>query len=209
MKFMLYVEGWTEYETLSEFLCPWLSEKIGTHVDIHSVRFSGVGELVAELSKKVHTYANSDTAANIIGHIGLADLYGFPQYPDSVKSIKQRSDWARKKMVEKVDHPKFRMYLAVHEVEAWLLSDPSIFPGGIRRALPTRAFEEPETVNFDEPPAKLLHRLYMQEFQRGYKKRVHGKALFHDLKPQKVYEKCAHFQQMLDDMIALAQPAGL
>lgn len=40
--------------------------------------------------------------------------------------------------------------LAVHETEAWLLSDPGIFPAEGRRAFPDRC-RRPETVNFDEP----------------------------------------------------------
>ena len=43
---------------------------------------------------------------------------------------------------------KFRLFFAVHEFEAWLLSQPDIFPREIKNALQNR-IAQPEQVNFD------------------------------------------------------------
>lgn len=37
--------------------------------------------------------------------------------------------------------------------------------------------KEPETVDFDEPPARLLNRVYTAQTRRGYKKTTYGKDL--------------------------------
>jgi hypothetical protein len=209
MKFLLYGEGWTEHEALRGFLRRWLDGQINTRVGIDSVRLEGIDEFVSGVRTKIHTHSNSEKAGNAIGYIGLADVYRFPGYPDSATSVEQRCDWARKKMLRKVDHPKFRMHFAVHEVEAWLLSDPDIFPEAVKKALPGRASHEPEAVDFDEPPGKLLRRLYREKLGQEYKKRVNGPALFRVLDPKKVYAKCPYFRRMLDDMLDLARQAGI
>jgi hypothetical protein len=102
-----------------------------------------------------------------------------------------------------VSHPRFRQHFAVHETEAWLLSDPSILPKQVRAALPRRC-ERPETVNFEEPPAKLLERLYRERVGRSYKKVTDGANLFGKLEPAAICDKCPHARRLLDDMLALA-----
>ena len=98
------------------------------------------------------------------------------------------------------------MYFAVHEVEAWLLSEPKIFPSELHRRIPTKP---PESVNLHNPPAKVLDTLYESAFKRGYKKIVHGKALFDKLDPARAYERCPHLKLMLDDMLDLARRSDL
>ncbi len=43
----------------------------------------------------------------------------------------------------------------------------------------------------------------------SYKKIVDGKALFANLDPNTVYDKCPKFKELLDEMLNLAQSAGL
>jgi hypothetical protein len=116
--------------------------------------------------------------------------------------------WATKELENRVRRDRFKVFFAVHEVEAWLLSNPELFPAPIRKALPAKV-QQPETVNFDEPPAKLLQRLYWEKSKRTYKKLTGGKALFDQLDPQAVYDKCPRFRQMMDTMLQLARSAGL
>jgi hypothetical protein len=59
-------------------------------------------------------------------------------------------------------------------------------------------------VNFDEPPAKLLERLYKEKLHKGYKKVIDGANLFADLKPEVAYGKCPSLQRLMDDMLQLA-----
>ena len=86
------------------------------------------------------------------------------------------------------------------------MSDPEIFPQKVKSALPKK-IEKPETVNFTDPPAKLLERLYLQYTTRSYKKVVHGRELFGKLDPEIAYKKCPRLKELLDKMLELAEEA--
>lgn len=94
----------------------------------------------------------------------------------------------------------------MHEIEAWLLSDASLFPTDVKKASPKKA---PETVNFDTPPAKLLGQLYESKLKRTYKKVTDGENFFPKLSPEVAVEKCPYLKQMLEKMLDLAKDAGL
>jgi len=131
------------------------------------------------------------------------DFYGPTFYPSHLKESKERYDWAKKDIEGKVNQAKFFQFFAVHEVEAWLLSEPNIFPVDVKRALPKK-ISHPETVNFNEPPAKLLERLYPIHVRPSYKKVVNGKELFSKLNPNIAYNKCPNLKELLDKMLYLA-----
>jgi hypothetical protein len=63
-------------------------------------------------------------------------------------------------------------------------------------------------VNFDEPPGKLLGRLYQENLGRGYKKVIDGTNLFQALSPDRAYAKCPALKALLDDMLSLAKHAA-
>ena len=100
------------------------------------------------------------------------------------------------------------MFCSVHEPEAWLFSDPEILPSGVRIALPA-GMKEPEEINFDEPPGKLLEKLYLKHLNKKYKKTGDGSKLFRKLNPEAAYQKCPYLRIMLDEMLKLAHDAGL
>jgi len=138
----------------------------------------------------------------------LLDLYGPTIYPGHLSGAEERYKWAVQELTRKVGQDRFRMYFAVHEVEAWLLSHPEMFPREIVNKFPGRT-DHPETVNFDTPPAKLLDILYSQHLKRHYDKVTNGYDLFRKLDPNEAYHKCPHFATILDEMLELAKQAGL
>ena len=81
-----------------------------------------------------------------------------------------------------------------------------MLPRAVREVLPATP---PEKVNFNEPPAKLLDRLYTSKLSRRYKKTTDGTNLFRALDPAVAYAKCPNLKLLLDDMLQLAQAAGL
>jgi len=204
MKFVLFIEGHTEHKVLPAFFKKWLDPRLSQPVGIKSVRFEGWQELVKDTPKKAGLHLNSLKNNDIIAVIALLDLYGPTFYPDDKKTAQARYNWAKEHLESKVNHSKFRQFFAVHEIEAWLLSNPDLFPAEIKKALYTNA-QHPETINFDEPPAKLLNRLY----KRSYKKVTHGSALFNKLEPDLAYKKCPRLKELFDEMLKLAQEAGL
>lgn len=206
MKFVLFVEGQTERQCLPEFLKRWLDQELQQRVGIQIVKFNGWQHFYDDFEQKALAYINGPQQSQIVAVIGLLDLYGPTFYPQEIQSAEERHDWAVKHFEKKVGHPKFRMFFAVHEVEAWLLSQPEHLPTEVRSALPGRA-NHPETVNFNEPPAKLLDKIYKNRTGKGYKKIVHGRDLFQKLDPTIAAAKCPRFRALMAALKTLAKLA--
>jgi hypothetical protein len=207
MKFVLFVEGYTEDKALPKFLKRWLDPRLDKPVGIKTVRFEGWAELVKDSVQKALMHLNGPDKEEIIAVIALLDLYGPTFYPKKLTSADERYEWAKRDLEKKVGHPKFHQFFAVHETEAWLLANPDLFPIEVKRALPIKS-ARPETVNFDEPPAKLLERLYELKIGRRYKKVTNGRELFGRLDPSVAYGKCPRLKELLDVMLELAEEAG-
>ncbi|HZG69644.1 MAG TPA: DUF4276 family protein [Herpetosiphonaceae bacterium] len=204
MKFVLFVEGHTERKALPEFLKRWLDARLPQRVGIKVVRFEGWRDYRDEIAKKVKLNLGGKAGADVIAGIGLLDLYGPTIYPHNKTTVTERYEWAKTLFEQDVGHPRFRQHFAVHEMEAWLLAEPKILPGAVSKALPGKC-QQPESVNFNEPPAKLLERLYKEKLGKSYKKVIDGANLFADLSPEVAQEKCPYLGQLLQDMLTLAQ----
>ena len=207
MRFVLFVEGHTEDIALPAFLKRWLDPRLGQPVGIRTVRFDGWAALLKDAPLKAHMHLHGPAKADLIAVISLLDLYGPTFYPSHLIASDARYAWARGHIEAQVKHPRFFQFFAVHELEAWLLSDPRIFPAEIKKSLPGKV-ANPETVNFDEPPAKLLERLYAAHTKRSYKKVVNGRELFGRLDPEVAYRQCPKLKELLDKMLELAQAAS-
>ena len=203
MKFVLFVEGYTE-RALSSFLKRWLDPRLSRPVGVEPVRFSGSSDYLKSLTQRAKRDLDS---GHLIAVIGLLDLYGasleFP--PNSTTDAK--CAWAKAKLERQVGDSRFRQHFAVHETEAWLLSEPNAFPTSVRTRIQDVA-HRPESVNFQQPPSKLLQALY-KAGGRDYKKVTDGSILFGRLTPDSAYAKCPHLALLLDDMLSLAKAAGL
>ena len=119
MRFVLFVEGYTENKALPQFLKKWLDPQLPNPVGIRTVRFEGWPELVKDAPKKAKMHLTGPNNNEIVAVISLLDLYGPTFYPDFLKESKKRYDWAKKEIEHKVNQPKFFQFFAVHEVEAW------------------------------------------------------------------------------------------
>jgi hypothetical protein len=203
MRIVLFVEGFTEREAVAAFLKRWLDPRLARPVRITPVRFNGWRDLFDGAATKARLYLDRRNE-DVLGVIALFDLYGPTIYSPELDSADRRYEWIVRHLERQVGHPRFRAFAAVHEVEAWLLSQPELLPAPVRNGLPGRC-ERPETVNFDEPPAKLLDRLYSTHLHRGYKKRTYGRDLFGRLDPDRARERCPRLASLLDAMLELAQ----
>lgn len=208
MKFVLLVEGATEKYAVADFLKRWLDPQLQLRVGISVVQYQGYAQLARKIVDKAQMHLDGPKQADIIAVIGLLDLYGPDFYPANLTTAQDRNDWGIKYFQEKVNRDRFRMFFAIHEFEAWLLSDPEIFPDAVARALPKKA-ARPEDVDFDQHPAALLDSIYKKTLKLGYKKTTYGKNLFGKLDPIIAVEKCPHLKEMLQEMLVLAKGAGL
>ena len=205
-KFILFVEGYTEMKGLAGFLKRWLDVRLDAPVGIETVRFEGWSDLVRDAKKKANLYLTSPKQSEIIAVIGLIDLYGVDNYPDDIASVKERYQWLKKDIEERVGQARYRQFFAVHETEAWFLANLRDFPTEVRKALEKKA-AHPELVNFDTPPAKLLEATFSRELKRDYKKVTEASNRFPRLDPEQVAEKCPHLQEMLNELLRLTQEA--
>jgi len=165
MKFVLMVEGPAE-KILPDFLKRWLNGKLSQPVKIQTVNMGGYGNFKRETTKKAKKHLEGPDYDKIVAVIGLPDLYGINFYPPDKTTVTQRYNWLKEQFETKVNHPKFRLFCAVHEPEAWLFSDPEILPSDVKNFLPA-GMKEPEEINFNEPPSKLLKRLYLGHLNIG------------------------------------------
>jgi hypothetical protein len=200
VKFVLFVKGHTEHRVLNAFLKRWLDPRLPQPVGISTVRFEGFHALLKDLPIKVPMYLKKE---DVIAVISLIDLYG-PTYPESLKTVNARIKWATERLSKGFDPQRYRHFFAVHETEAWLFSEPSIFEGPVKNDL-GKLKQPPEKVDSNKPPSKRLHDLYLKHLGKGYKKVSDGAVLFRKLNPEAVYHKCPRFKEMLDTMLAMAQ----
>lgn len=203
MRFVFFVEGRTEKSSIADFIRRGLDPRLTEPVGISVVAFEGVGEYLSKIKDRVERYLTGKENRGIIAAIGLIDLYGPGIFPAGL-SPSQKAIWGKKELERQVGHRQFRQYFAVHETEAWVLAHQEILPRAVRETLPGGC-SQPETVNMNEPPSKLLGRLYQSRLNRPYKKVVDGRKLFLDCDPKIVAEKCPHFAQMLDELEQLAR----
>ena len=220
MKFVLLVEGYTERDSLQDFLKRWLDKQgLAKAVGIDPVNLKGSAHFVNEIVSKADFYLNKpNSRADTIAVCGLLDLYGLPRdftntnQSWQTQNVNQRYTWARAHIEAMVGNGRFRQFFAVHEIEAWLLSDPNNerFPQDVQKALKNHSkIARPEQVNFDKPPAKLLNEVYQKHGNRAYRKITDATNLFAELDPHIAYAKCPKLKEMLDEMLALAKAAGL
>jgi len=203
VKLIVLVEGHTEHRILPNFFSRWFDGKLECPIAVKTILFDGWSRLNRDLEKSVSRYLSE--SKDVAAVASLIDLYGPTIYPPSAKTAEQRLEWITRHFEERVGDKRYRAFFAVHETEAWLLSKPAIFPRSVAEAMPKKATAAPETVNFDNPPAKLLESLYRQHMRSHYKKNVDGIKLFLKLSPDDVIAKCPNFTKMMESLLELVK----
>lgn len=153
MKFVLLVEGATERNAAAEFLKRWLDPQLQHPVGIQVAAFNGHSQFERKVKTKAQMYLDGPKQQEIVAVVGLLDLYGQRFYPGHTASAAERYEWGVAHFEKQIDRDRFRMFFAVHEFEAWLLSQPDVFPPEVTSGLLGKV-SQPEDVDFDEPPGK-------------------------------------------------------
>jgi hypothetical protein len=198
MKIVVLCEGYTERAVVSDLFSRWLNPKVTERIGFKPVRFNGWKQLVDDAPKKADIHLRDP---KVLGVVALLDLYGPTFYPDHLKNAEERRVWGTNHLSKQFENPRYRPHFAVHEVEAWILAQPTILDSKVRKKLPGKA-QNPEEVNSTTPPAKLLDQIYSEVLGKGYKKVVEGTKLFSKLDPEVVYTKCPAFKALADDLLS-------
>jgi hypothetical protein len=205
MKFILFVEGHTERDVLPPFFKRYLDPLLPRPIGILPVNFNGAANLWRDVAQKAKFYLQGPALDDeIVAVISLLDIYGLDTSPNAFADLETRLRWAKEKVEGAVSDSRFRQYFAVHELEAWLLSDPNIFPKEVRADI-TNLSHHPESVNMISPPKRRLDQIFDHRLRRGYNPRVDGAKFFRSLDPEKAREKCPYFKRMLDEILDLAR----
>lgn len=207
MRIVLFVEGHTEKQVLSPFLKKWLDVRVSRPLRIDCRQLGGVANYRKDVASRVRMVTGEPGAPKLICVAGLLDLHraGF-EYPRACRSARDRASWAAKEIQATVANPIFRQFFAVHELEAWLLSDSTIFRPPVQAAV--RAIAHPEEVDDTAPPAKWLDNQYRKQLKQSYKKTTDGRRFFSQLDPDVAATKCPHLKELLDALLTLAKDAG-
>ena len=207
MKFVLFVEGDTEKDVLPHLLKRCLEPQLNRPIGVRPVNFHGWANLWRDFRQKADFYLRGrGNGPDIFAVVSLIYLYGPQFFPRHLKTAEERYTWAKAKAETEVGHERFRQFFAVHELEAWLLSEAGIFPKEVRKDIETLS-AMPEEVNFVQPPKKRLDDIYEHRLKRRYQPRVDGAKLFRQLNPVVVQDKCPRFSAMIDELIKLANAA--
>ncbi|CCK82471.1 hypothetical protein [Desulfobacula toluolica] len=111
MRFILFVEGYTEDKTLPQFLKKWLDPRLTDPVGIRTVCFEGWAQLLKDAPLKARMHLNGPAKYDIIAVISLLDLYGPTFYPKRLTKYTERYNWAKKHMEKAVEQPKFFQFM--------------------------------------------------------------------------------------------------
>ena len=97
MKFVLFVEGYTEEKALPSFLKRWLDPRLEKPVGIQTVRFDGWAEMVRDSPKRAKNSLNTPKG-DVIAVVALLDLYGLRlSYPPGTETAAQTRKRQHKK----------------------------------------------------------------------------------------------------------------
>ncbi len=204
MRIILIVEGDTEKRSIEGLIRRQLLEMTGKKIGVTAINVNGYGNFFHDIPQRVKKYLTGPDRDEILAVAGLMDLYKSPYARDVHRPVSDRVIEGTRLFEESVRQDRFRMFFAVHEYEAWLLSDVEKFDPAIRSRIASHA-RYPEEVNTDEPPSKYLKRLYSEYLHREYKKTVDGTVLMGRIDPQRVYDQCPNYRAMIDFFVSLVE----
>ncbi|MBI1929828.1 DUF4276 family protein [Candidatus Poribacteria bacterium] len=190
-KIMIYCEGDTEEDNLKPLLDRYTEE---CRLQIRNL--GGVGQVKRKIGAVTENQLRPQTG--VIAVFALVDLYGSGF--DTVAKVK--ADLRRRVPPEYRD--RFHPHVAVHEIEAWIFAVPQVLNEWLGTTI--KPFPNPETINLQNPPAKLLEELTRRHKQSKVPtKRVMAQRLFAKISSQEayvneIYSKCKHFKAFVDDL---------
>jgi hypothetical protein len=147
-----------------------------------------------EVKSRVPRYLSDD---DCVGVIALTDVYPFYRDADEAKATLR--SWMP-------DDKRCHAHTALHDFEAWLLSDWNavLTLANIKNKKQWGA--NPESINLTKPPAHRLDELFNREAtpRQKYSKVVQGKILMDKLDLVEAANKCTELKAFLNTLLKIA-----
>jgi Domain of unknown function (DUF4276) len=210
-RFLVLVEGLTEERFVKDYLVQHLASR--SVLPIPKILTTKRMKNGPDFKGGVHGYAQvKDDLRRLLGDSGavaittLLDYYALPADFPGMDARPPGAPRARVEHVEHafaadIEHPRFRPHLVLHELEAWVFSDPVaaswIFDEP--RVAPALqairdSFTSPEDI--DEGITTAPSRRILGEYS-GYQKTFHGPLAVAAIGLERVRARCPHFAAWL------------
>lgn len=205
-KVLILVEGHAEEKFVKAILKPYFEPK---NIFLIPRNLKGAGNY-AILREEV-TKLLKDNSASLV--TTMIDLYRIPNDFPQKKSLTKMHTSSQKISIleegfkENINKDKFLPYLQLHEFEALLFSDVSMFSALPKVGNKIRLLEEivrektPEEIN-DEPNTSPAQRI--KQILPYYVKDVFGIIVAQHIGLQKMREKCPHFNEWIVKLESLS-----
>ena len=217
-RILILVEGPTEETIVRESLVPHLlsrglsiSSVIVTTSRLETGEKRKGGNSYEIVKRDLRTLLRDGNAVKVTTFF---DFYGLPQDFPGMADIPKGSCYERVAHVERalasdINHPRFLPYLALHEFEAFIFTDPArcawVFSDAPKEVIPTleqhrASVNSPEELNEgrETAPSKRILKAYP-----GYQKTVHGPLAVLEIGLPALRAACPHFDQWLSTIEAL------
>jgi len=216
IRLSLLVEGDSDEKFVRETLKPFLAKwKVYIEDIVNLKGVSSWKRLRKDLKGLIEMSGINDSSAwvtTLLDFYGLPAIQGYAEIPCALTPREQVQE-AQRRLEEKINHPRFIPFLALHEFEAWLFSAPDVaaeYFGQPELANKMREIVvvagEPELINHGvntHPKARL------KSLGVGYKETSDGPILLEKIGIETIQAACPHFSAWIDRLQALASPPGL
>ncbi len=173
----IIVEGFTEQDFVQTILINNLSNLHIAYINLRGGRIS-INSIIRDVSNLIDNY---DYVTTLIDYYGLKETNN--------KSIEE----IEVELQQKIANNRFIPYIQKYEFEALLFSDIAKIENSLgKRFTQKKIKNKPEEINHNNPPSKLLARIFPD-----YIKRSHGNAILKEIGLQNIREQCPRFDEWI------------
>jgi len=195
------VEGDTEELFVKQWLLPSLRNgSFRQQVKVTNSK----AKLIADIAKFADSALSERSVSRVFFLLDLypeRDEYEFKLSDDLATKVEKARNYLLRK-IDKTQRAAVKIHFSVHEIEAWVLCNCE----GIQRRAGldhTPSFENPESVDSENPPKKRLEKLWRERRPRGsYSPKIDGPALIRELDLKTVQKACPHFAKFVADILS-------
>ena len=208
-RLIIVCEGPTEQEFCKDVLCPYFQSK-GIILEYPNIKHSNGGIVSwATLKKQLHNhlYEGNTIVSMLIDFYRIKDSYSFPGWMEAkqINEISEKMKFLFDEMKKDIDsdlRSRFIPYIQIHEFEALLFSDISVFEKNFtQHELNMQLLEDavasadtPEGINNGPNTAPSVR---LMQAVVGYDKVVYGACLAYGIGLEKIREKCLLFNEWI------------